>query len=303
MLSSPAARKARPTTGDHVRAHVAVIALLAVAAASASAQDLQETLKTIQQTKAIRLGYLQDSVPFSFADDSKQPAGFSVELCKRVAGGISQQLGIADLEIKWVPVTLENRFEQVRNGSIDLECGISTNTLSRQKIVDFSLTTWVDGASFVVNPAVSSARKLADLSGKKVGVIPNTTTERAIAEISKKDYLSITLVPVKDHLEGMNALKDGKVDAYSSDQAVLIGLAFAVRDQFRVLISEQPFSYEPYGLVMRRGDPDFRLAVNTVVARLMRTAQIMEIYQRWFSKLGKPSPLLVSTWATNGLPE
>jgi glutamate/aspartate transport system substrate-binding protein len=286
-----------------VKQFFAAFALLAVAAAPAGAQELTGTLKTIQQSKTIKLGYLQDAVPFSFVDDSKQPTGYTVDLCKRVAAGVQQQLGLANLEIKWVPVTQENRFDKVRDGSIDLECGISTHTLSRQKIVDFSLTTWVDGASFVVDPKVQGARRIADLNGKKVGVISNTTTERALSDISKRDYLSIQLVPVKSHLDGMNALKDGKIDAYASDQAVLIGLAFAVRDQFRVLISEQPLSYEPYGLVLRRGDPDFRLAVNTVLARVLRTGQIAEIYERWFGKLGKPSPLLVATWATNGLPE
>lgn len=285
----------RPTLG--------AVALLVAVMAPAHAQSPEGTLKTIQQTKTIRLGYLQTAVPFSFADDKKQPAGFSVDLCQRVANGIQQQLGLSDLEIKWVPVTQENRFDMVRNGTIDLECGTSTHTLSRQKTLDFSLTTWVDGANFVVNPAVSGARRLSDLNGKKVAVITGTTTERAIAEISKRDFITLQLVPVKDHLEGMNALNDKKVDAYAADQAVLIGLAFAVRDQMRVLMGEQPFSYEPYGLVMRRGDPDFRLAVNTVVARVLRSGQIMEIYDRWFGKLGKPTPLLVATWATNGLPE
>ncbi len=283
---------------------IAVVALLAAAVAlPAGAQELSGTLKAIQQTKVIKFGYQQDAVPFSFADENKQPAGFSVELCKRVAAGVQQQLGLANLDVKWVPVNLENRFDKLRDGSIDLECGISTNTLSRQKIVDFSLTTWVDGASFVVNPAVSNARKLSDLNGKKIAVIPGTTTQQALTELARKDYLSIQFVPVKDHLEGMAALRDGKVDAYSADQAVLIGLAFAIRDQFRVLISEQPLSYEPYGLVLRRGDPDFRLAVNTVVARILRSGQIFDVYERWFGKLGKPSPLLVATWATNGLPE
>ena len=282
---------------------LAALALLAAAAAPAFAQSPEGTLKTIQQTKAIRMGYLETAVPFSFADDKKQPAGFSVDLCKRVAAGIQQQLGLPSLDIKWVPVTQENRFDMVRNGTIDLECGTSTHTLSRQRVVDFSLTTWVDGANFVVNPATSGARKLGDLGGKKIGVIHGTTTEKALGEILKRDYINAQLVPVKDQLEGLNALKDGKVDAYAADQAVLIGLAFAVRDQLRLLMGEQPFSYEPYGLVLRRGDPDFRLAVNTVVARVLRSGQILEIYERWFGKLGKPTALLVATWATNGLPE
>ena len=282
---------------------LAGVVLLAMAVLPAAAQDLTGTLKTIQQTKTIKLGYQQDAMPFSFVDDKQQPVGYTIDLCKRVAAGVQQQLGLADLQIKWVPVTQENRFDKVRDGSIDLECGISTHTLSRQKIVDFSLTTWVDGASFVVDPKVLGARRIGDLAGKRIGVIPNTTTERALSDINKRDFLSLQLVPIKSHIEGMNALKDGKLDAYATDQAVLIGLAFAVRDQFRVLISEQPLSYEPYGLVLRRGDPDFRLAVNTVLARILRTGQIAEIYERWFGKLGKPSALLVATWATNGLPE
>ncbi len=285
-----------------MRTMLAVVAFLALSV-SASAQEVAGTLQQIQQSKVIKLGYQVDSVPFSFLDDKKQPVGYSVDLCRHVATGIQKQLGLSDLEIKWVPVNLENRFEKVRDGSIDLECGISTNTLTRQKLVDFSLTTWVDGASFIVNPAVSSARKLADLNGKKIGVITGTTTERAIADIAKRDYLSLELVAMKNHVEGLNALQGGKIDAYSSDQAVLIGLAFAVRDQFQVLIGEQLFSYEPYGLAMRRSDPDFRLAVNTVIAGIMRSGQIREVYDRWFGKLGKPSPLLLAVWATNGLPE
>lgn len=286
-----------------MRAILAAAALFVAAIAPARAQNLEGTLKTIQQTRTIRLGYLQTAVPFSFADDKKQPAGFSVDLCQRVANGIQQQLGLPNLDIKWVPVTQENRFDLVRDGTIDLECGTSTHTLSRQKTMDFSLTIWVDGANFVVNPAVSGARRLADLNGKKIAVIAGTTTERALAEVAKRDFLSFELVEVKDHLAGLNALNDKRVDAYAADQAVLIGLAFAVRDQMRVLMGEQPFSYEPYGLVMRRGDPDFRLAVNTVIARVLRSAQILQIYDRWFGKLGKPTALLVATWATNGLPE
>lgn len=279
------------------------VSLLAVAALPSHADELTGTLKTIQQSKTIRLGYLKDGVPFSFADDKQEAAGFTVDLCRRVASSIQQQLGLDALQVKWVPVTQENRFDMVRNGSIDLECGTTTNTLSRQRMVDFSVTTWVDGGSFVVDPAVSSARTLSDLAGKRVAVIADTTTDRALREISQRNGLALQLVTVKDHVEGLNALKDAKADAYASDQAVLIGLAFAVRNQFRILISEQPFSFEPYALVLRRGDPDFRLAVNTALARVLRTGQVVEIYNRWFSRLGKPSPLVAATWATNGLPE
>lgn len=282
---------------------LALIALLASAVPPAFGQQLEGTLKTIQQSKAIRLGYHEASVPFSYVDASKQPAGFTVEICSRVANGIQQQLGLDKLDIKWVLVTEQTRFDMVRDGSIDLECGTSTNTLSRQKIVDFSLTIWLDGANFVVNPAVSGARKLGDLGGKKIGVVDNTTTKQVLIDRLKRDYINAQVVTVGGYMDGLNALQQGKIDAFSADQAVLIGLAFAVRNQFRVLLGEQNFSYEPFALTLRRGDTDFRLAVNTVVARVLRSGQILEIYERWFGSLGKPSPLLVAAWAASSLPE
>lgn len=282
---------------------IALVTVIACANAPLHAQQLEGTLKTIQQTKTIRLGYHENSVPFSYADADKKPAGFTVDICSRVANGIEQQLGLDQLEVKWVLVTEANRFQMVRDGAIDLECGTSTNTLTRQKTVDFSLTVWLDGANFIVDPARMAARSLGDLAGKKIGVVENTTTQRILADTLKRDYIDARIVPVADYLAGMNALKAAKIDAFAADQAVLIGLSFAVRNQFRVLLGEKNFSYEPFALTLRRDDPDFRIAVNTVVARVLRSGQIFDIYQRWFGSIGKPSPLLVATWAANSLPE
>jgi len=267
------------------------------------AEELEGTLKSIQQTKTIRLGYHESSVPFSYLDADKKPAGFTVDICSRVANGIQQQLGLDNLEVKWVLVTEENRFDMVRDGKIDIECGTSTNTLTRQKSVDFSLTIWLDGANFVVDPGRLGARKLGDLAGKKIGVVDNTTTKQVLADTLKRDYINAQIVPVANYLAGMNALKAGNIDAFAADQAVLIGLAFAVRNQFRVLLGQQNFSYEPFALTVRRKDPDFRLAVNTVVARVLRSGQIVDIYKRWFGSIGEPSPLLMATWASNSLPD
>ncbi|HKQ24845.1 MAG TPA: amino acid ABC transporter substrate-binding protein [Burkholderiales bacterium] len=266
------------------------------------AQQIQNTLKKIQETKSIKLGYLAESLPFSFADEQKNPAGYSVELCQKVAAGIEQQLGLKDLEVKWVPITLVNRFEMVTNGTIDLECGISTITVSRQKIVDFSLMTWLDGGNFMVK-AGQPRGGLADLAGKKIAVIVGTTTDRALSDALKKDAIKAEIVLVKEHLEGLNAVAQGKADAYAADQTVLIGLALVVRDQLQLTLSEQNFSYEPYGLTLRRNDADFKQAVNQVLARLYRTGQIIDIYDRWFGKLGKPTSLLKAMFAINGIPE
>jgi ABC-type amino acid transport substrate-binding protein len=260
------------------------------------------TLKKIADTKTIELGFLPESVPFSFADASKTPAGYSVDLCKRVAAGIQQQLNLANLEVKWVPITLANRFEVVNSGKIDLECGTSTNTISRQKLVDFSLMTWVDGGNFLTKGA-TIPRGVADLSGKKVGVVKGTTTEKALLEAMQRAAVRFEVVSTPSHFEGMRMLLDGAVDAYAADQTILIGLTIAAGDQVTVRIAEQGFSFEPYGFAMRRNDADFKQAVNRVLAQLYRTGDVLGIYERWFGRMGKPSGLLVAMFTLNALPE
>jgi ABC-type amino acid transport substrate-binding protein len=271
-------------------------------ATPATAQELSGTLKKIKDSGVIRLGYLSQSVPFSFVDDNGKPLGYSVDLCSRVATAIQDQLGLKKLDVKWVEVTLETRFDMVKNGTIDLECGISTNTLARQKEVDFSVMTWVDGGNFVVK-ADAPIRGLSDLAGKKIAVVPSTTTHSALKDVLGKTYINAEVVPVADHMVGLEALHKGAVDAYASDQTVLIGLALSVGQSIALKLGEKQFSYEPYGLMLRRNDADFRVAVNTVLARMYRTGQVVEVYDRWMGKLGKPADVLVVMYLLNGLPE
>ena len=278
------------------------LALTWLGSSSVCAEELQGTLQRIAQTKTIRLGYLKEAVPFSFAEQEGKPLGYSIDLCNRVVAGIERRLNLSELSIQWIEVTSANRFDKVIDGTIDLECGTSTNTAGRQKIVDFSLMTWVDGASFLVK-ADQSARRLSDLTGKKIAVMAGTTTVQAVRDALTKASINAQVITVKEHLDGLNALDRGTADAYASDRTVLIGLALAVGGQMPVALAEEQFSYEPYGLVLRRNDADFKQAVNQVLAQLYRTATVIEIYDRWFGKIGKPSGLLVAMYALNGLPE
>lgn len=268
----------------------------------ASEAQTQGTLKSILETKTIKLGHLDQSFPFSFADDKGKPLGYSVELCLKVVGAIEQQFGLQKLDVQWVPVTMANRFDMVASGKIDLECGISTITLSRQQQVDFSLMIWLDGGNFVVK-ANRPHGGIGDLAGKKIAVIAGTTTEGALRAALKRDFIDAELIPVKEHLEGLNALDKGQADAYAADQTVLFGLALAVQNKLALQLSDRNFSFEPYGLTLRRNDADFKQVVNQTLARLYRTGQIGAIYDRWFGKLGKPSTLLSAMFAINGLPE
>lgn len=273
----------------------------ALLALPASAQT-SGTLKKVAETKTLLLGHLSESVPFSFADSNGTPAGYSVDLCKRVAAGIQQQLNLPAMEVKWVPITLANRFEMVNAGKVDLECATSTNTISRQKIVDFSLMTWVDGGNFMT-VGTTMAKGVADLAGKKVGVVKDTTTDKALRDAIARAAVRVEVINAPSHFDGMRMLADGRIDAYAADQTVLIGLAVAAGDKFPVRIAEHGFSYEPYGFSMRRDDADFKQAVNRVLAQLYRTGEIGQIYERWFGQIGKPGPMLAAMYTLNALPE
>ena len=278
------------------------LALVWLVPASASAQDLQGTLKKIKDSGTIVMGYREQSLPFAFRGDDGKPTGYSVDLCQRIATGIQQQLKLAKLDVKWVPVTPENRITSVVNGTIDLECGSTTASLSRQEQVDFSNMTFIDGGSLLVKLGANMST-LQDLSGKKIGVVPSTTTDGAIRAVLQKALVNAEIVPVTDHRGGLAALESGSIDAYASDRVILIGLAATAKDPGQFAIAEQYLSYEPYAFMLRRGDAPFRLAVNRVLASLYRSGEIIPIYARWFGKLGQPSKILVAMYALYALPE
>jgi glutamate/aspartate transport system substrate-binding protein len=257
------------------------------------------TLDRIKTTKTINLGYRDSSVPFSFVGTDQKPTGYSVDLCQRVADDLKRDLQIPDLAVKWTMVTVETRMAAVQNGTIDLECGSTTNTLSRQAQVDFSLTTFVTGASLLALKEAATA----NLSGLKIAVIPGTTTERVLKEAMDKSSTTVTLIPVKDHADGRTALEQKTADAYASDREILIGLVLTAKNPGTFILVDRYFSYEPYALMFRRNDPDFRIAVNRSLARLYRSGEVIAIYRRWLGSLGAPDSLQVATWAIEGLPE
>jgi glutamate/aspartate transport system substrate-binding protein len=281
---------------------LSVLFLAIAVTSSVFGQELQGTLKKIKDTKTITMGYRESSFPFSFVGNDKKPAGYSVDLCTRIAASIQQQLGLAELPIKWAPVTPENRITLVANGNVDLECGSTTNTLSRQEQVDFSYMTFVDGGSLLVS-ANAGINRLSDIAGKRVAVIPGTTTEKVMAEALQKANLTVQVVKVKEHADGITALENGTADAYASDRVILIGLAMTSKDPSQLALSDQYFSYEPYGLMLRRGDADFRLAVNRVLARLYRSGEIVQVYEGWFGSFDRTSNLLQAMYLLHSLPE
>jgi ABC-type amino acid transport substrate-binding protein len=270
--------------------------------ASGDAAAAAPTLDKIKETGVITFGYRDNAVPFSYKDREGRVRGYSVELCVRVAGAIQKELGLSELRIEWLPVEASNRLDYVTSGKVDAVCGTTTITLSRMKTVDFSLPIYVDGGSVLVR-AKSKLARLADLKDKRIAVISGTTTEEELVRGMNAISAPAVLVPVKNGAEGMAMLAKGTVDAYAADRVVLAYLKLRAPDPKAYTFVAGDFSFQPFGLPMRRDDPDFRVAVNRALANIYRTGDIDAIFQRWLGALGIPGPLLHSMFYLNALPE
>ncbi len=277
------------------------LAVMCACAATALAAEAPDPLKKIKATRTITLGYSETAVPFSFVGNDNRPQGYSVDLCKRIADGIQQQLGLTELKINWVKVDVATRIPATMKGTVDIECGSTTHTLSREEQVDFSNMTFVDGGSFI-SKARNKLATIKELAGRKISVIPGTTTEKVLKAALDQAQVSAEIIPVQTHAEGFSSLREDRVDAYASDRMILIGLALNAIDAQSYRLSDEMFSYEPYALMMRR-DADFRLAVNRELARLYRSGDILNLYARWYGPLGEPSTLLKAMFFLNALPE
>jgi ABC-type amino acid transport substrate-binding protein len=267
------------------------------------AQDTEGTLDKIARTGEFLIGYRTDASPLSYENADGQPSGYSVDMCRRIAAGVKAHLGNKDIETKFVRVSSEERISAVVNGKIDIECGSTTVTLSRQEQVDFTLPTFVTGGS-VLSLAESEITGMSDLSGKKVGVVNGTTTVEQLRNYLQENLIDAEVVIVGDRNEGMNRLNRSNIDAFASDQIVLIGQVIEAAFPNRYSLVDETFSYEPYGLVVRRNDADFRLVANQAISQLYRSGQHIQIFNKWIGRIGiRPSPILVAMYQLNTLPE
>ncbi len=274
---------------------------LVLAPALAAAQPLDGRLKKIKESKTIAIAHRTDAAPFSFVNDKKAPAGYTVDLCKRIVNAIGEQVGVPDLKIKWVAATTRNRFDLVAKGEADMECGSSSVTLGRMKQVDFSSFIWVDTTTLLVHQDVPG-KSLGELAGKKIGVVTGTTNERALAAATKDRMISV-VVPLKTRDEGLAKLEAKEIDAFAADRVLLMGMAGKAKDAKRLALLEEDLALEGYAIALPRGDAAFRLAVNTGLSKIFRGGAISEVYGTWFGSLGNPSKVLVMTYLFGALPE
>ncbi|HEX5212867.1 MAG TPA: amino acid ABC transporter substrate-binding protein [Pseudolabrys sp.] len=283
-----------------LRIFASLLAFFLAAAASAQTQIPPDSrLKTIAAAKTIKIAARPDAAPFSFLGPAKEQVGYSIDVCRLVVGSIQQQLGLDQLKIEWVPVTVDSRFSTVASGKADMECGSSTVTLGRMKEVDFSSFIFLETTGVVVSRA-SNIRGFADMTGKKIAAISGTTNQTAIAAQMKLHKVEAALVAVKDAGEGVAMLESGKADGYASDKLLLIGLHLKDPAQFTMLPDE--LSVEPYAIALPRGDWALRLAVNTGLAQIYRHGEIVGVFKKWFDQIGlQMSPALRITYGLGAL--
>jgi len=259
------------------------------------------TLDTVRQDKALRIAYREDAPPFSFTDDAGLPAGFTIDLCRSIAKHIGEQLNINDLKINYVLVTAENRFDAIENGKADLLCETTSETLSRREQVDFSIPTFVDGASLLVSG--DGPGDFSGLSGKKIGVLAGTTTEQSLRDTLSRANINAEIAPAKSHEEGLAMLDKGEIVAYFGDRAILAYLATKSTDASKLRLADNYFSLEPYALALPHGDEDFRLAVDRALSHIYRSGEIAVVFAHTFGAEMQPSDTLKTLYSVSALPD
>ena len=284
--------------------HRSAIAFLILLASFAVARESHgATLDQIKKSGEIRIGYRSDAAPLSFNDANGQAAGYSVELCRRIATAVKDHLKLSDLKVTFVSLGTEERIDAIVNNKADIECGATTITLARAEKVDFTLMTFVTGGG-LLSLAGSGIDDVANLSGKSVAVVTGTTSQTALGAYLEKNLIDTRVVAVANREEAMKQLRAKQVDAFASDQVVLIGQVMQASDPKAFHLSRELFSYEPYALVVRRNDSDFRLVADRAIAQLYRTGQIEQLYDQWFGRAGlRPSPVLKAMYVLGALPE
>jgi len=255
-------------------------ALSATAVMPAQAQE-SPTLKKIKDAGAITLGHRESSIPFSYYDEKQQVIGYSQELMLKVVDAVKSELKLAKLDTKLMPVTSANRITLIQNGTVDIECGSTTNNLERQKQVGFSTTIFVIGTKILVK-ANSGIKDFPDLAGKNVVTTAGTTSERLIRKMNEDKQMKMSIISAKDHGESFLTLETGRAVAFMMDDALLYGEMAKAKKPADWIVTGTAQSKEAYGCMLRKDDPGFKKLVDTALTKAMTSGEAEKIYEKWF---------------------
>jgi glutamate/aspartate transport system substrate-binding protein len=271
-------------------AAVVSLCLVAVAPGAWGADQLTGTLKKVKDAGFISVGHRESSIPFSYYDDTNQVVGYSQDLVMMVIEAVKKKLNLPNLEVKLIPVTSQNRIPLIQNGTIDIESGSTTNNLERQQQVSFSDTMFIIGTRLLVKKD-SGIKDFADLKGKNVVVTAGTTSERLIREMNEKNKMGMNVISAKDHGESFLTLQSGRVVAFMLDDALLAGERAKARKSEDWVIVGTPQSKEAYGMMIPKGDDDFKKLVDETIAQAETSGEATKLYQKWFQSPIPPKGL------------
>ena len=262
---------------------LSTLAAATLTAAPALAQELSGTLKKIKDTGAITLAHRESSVPFSYYDDKQQVVGYAMDLCYRIVDAVKSELKLDKLEVKLNPVTSATRIPLIANGTVDLECGSTTNNLDRQKQVAFTITHFVTANRFVSKKS-SNLKTVDDLKGKTVVSTSGTTNIKQITEIGAQKHLDLNIIAAKDHAEAFLMVETDRAAAFVMDDILLYSLVAGSKAPQDYVISADALSVEPYAIMLRRDDAPFKKVVDQAMIATYKSGAIMPIYEKWFLK-------------------
>jgi glutamate/aspartate transport system substrate-binding protein len=265
------------------RLSVALCAVVLGAAFAAPAVAQEGTLKKVKDSGTITIGHRDASIPFSYYDDKQQPVGYSIDLCLKIVDALKAELKLPKIDVKYQLVTSANRIPLMANGTIDLECGSTTNNLERQKQVWFTVTHFVTANRFVSKKA-SKVKTLADLKGKTVVSTAGTTNIKQATELNAQQNLGMNIISANGHSEAFQMVETGRAVAFVMDDILLYSLVAQARTPGDYVISADALSIEPYGIMLRKDDVAFKKVVDAAMAGLYRSGQINAIYDKWFLK-------------------
>jgi glutamate/aspartate transport system substrate-binding protein len=274
----------------HLKMLLSMIAAATLVAGPTSAQDLTGTLKKIKDIGSITLGHRESSVPFSYYDDKQQVVGYAMDLCARIVDGVKSNLKLAKLDTKLNPVTSATRIPLMANGTVDLECGSTTNNLERQQQVSFTITHFVTANRFVSKKS-ANLKAVEDLRGKTVVSTSGTTNIKQITEIGAQKGLNLNILAAKDHAEAFLMVETGRAAAFVMDDILLYSLVAASKSPKDYVISSDALSVEPYGIMLRRNDAPFKKVVDEAMITTYRGGAINALYDKWFLKPIPPKGL------------
>ena len=261
----------------------------------ACAEELTGTLKNIKETGVITLGFRDSSVPFSYLDDNQKPVGFAMDICYRIVDAVKKELKLDKIEAKLNPVTSATRIPLLANGTIDLECGSTTNNAERQKLVTFTNTHFLTASRFVSKKA-NNLNRIDDLKGKTVVSTAGTTNIKQLTEVNAARNLGITIVPAKDYAEAFLMVETDRAAALVMDDVLIASFVAGSKEPSAYVISPDAFSKpEPYGIMLRRDDPEFKKVVDAATAAVYTSGEGKKLYDKWFMEKIPPKGLNLST--------